>query len=102
MPVTDDPLQVPFTELRRSLDMVLNHIEAATNGPAVDLDMDYFWAIPPNGLYDVHNCPADLTIGRLRVLAEHRGLACRSRSRCRISPGWLSDVLRAIGHGVTG
>lgn len=83
--------------------MVLNHIEAATNGPAVDLDKDYFWSIPPNELYDVHNCPADLTIGRLSESWRNiEDLLADPDRVVGYHLVWLSDVLRAIGHGATG
>jgi hypothetical protein len=102
MPMTDDPFHVSFTELRRSLDIVLNHIEAATNDPAIELDKDYFWSIPPNELYDVYNSPADLTIGQLSESWQNiRDLLADPDRVIGYHLVWLADVLRAIGYGAT-
>ncbi|WP_416875712.1 hypothetical protein [Kitasatospora sp. SC0581] len=52
--MADEPLSIPLADLRRSFDLVLRHIEAATPGDTVALDKDYFWSVPPDGLYDVY------------------------------------------------
>ncbi|WP_051407469.1 hypothetical protein [Nocardia sp. CNY236] len=101
--MTDDPFHVPIAELRRLLDIVLSHIEAATNSPAVDLEKDYFWSIPPDALYDVYKSPADLTIGQLSESWQNaRGLLADPGKVIGYDLVFLSDVLRAIGHGATG
>ncbi|MEV0363432.1 hypothetical protein ACIBEK_21450 [Nocardia fusca] len=99
----DHPFRVPFAELRRSLDIVLSHIETFTNSPAFDLEKDdfwdYFWSIPADSLYDVDNSPADLTIGQLSESWQNvRDLLAEPDDVIGYHLVWLSDVLRAIGH----
>jgi hypothetical protein len=82
---------------------VLNHIEAATNSSAVDLGEDYFWSILPAALYDVYDSPADLTIGHLSESWQNtRDMLADPDHVIGYHLVWLSDVLRAIGHGAVG
>ncbi|MFE4977226.1 hypothetical protein ACFRAR_34610 [Kitasatospora sp. NPDC056651] len=97
--MTDEPLSVPLAELRRSFDVLLRHVEAATAGGAVALDKDYFWSVPPDEQYDVTRRPDDLTIGQLSESWQHlRDLLADEDRVLGYHLVWLADVLRAIGQ----
>lgn len=99
VPMSGEPLQVSLVELRRSVDVLLSHVEAATAGDAVVLDRDYFWSVPPDEAYDVTREPDSLTIGQLseswRHLQDLLGSQDRAVGHHLV---WLADVLKAIGR----
>ncbi|MFE7636808.1 MULTISPECIES: hypothetical protein [unclassified Kitasatospora] len=99
--MADEPLSIPLADLRRSFDLVLRHIEAATPGDTVALDKDYFWSVPPDGLYDVYRAPDELTIGQLSESWQHlTGLLAEPDRAVGYHLVWLADVLRAIGQDI--
>ncbi|MFJ1753285.1 hypothetical protein [Kitasatospora sp. NPDC088134] len=99
--MSGEPLHVSLVELRRSFDLLLSHVEAATGGDFVALDKDYFWSVPSSELYDVAQEPSDLTIGQLSESWQHLTNVVADRDR---AVGhhlvWLADVLRAIGQSL--
>ncbi|MFI9535689.1 hypothetical protein ACIG56_20865 [Nocardia fusca] len=99
--VTDDPMHVSLPELRRSFDVIFDHLEAVTKSDSVVLDKDYFWSISPDERYDVYNTPADLTIGQLSESWQHlRDLLADPDQALSYHLVWLADVLRAIGDDI--
>jgi hypothetical protein len=101
--MTGEPLSVSVTELRRSVDVLLGHIEAQVGDGPVVLDTDYFWAVPAAELYDVAEAPGNLTIGQLSESWQHvRDLLADQSHAVGYHLVWLADVLRAIGHGLPG
>ncbi|MEV0298358.1 hypothetical protein [Nocardia sp. NPDC050710] len=99
--MTEWQLHVSLTELRRSVDLLLDHLEAATDGDTVRLDQDYFWSIPQDALYDIYRTPANLTIGQLSWSWEHlTDLLADPDQAVGHHLVWLADLLRAIGHKV--
>ncbi|MGW5919180.1 hypothetical protein ACWFPY_09300 [Nocardia fluminea] len=96
--MTEWQLHVPLAELRRSVDLLMDHVEAATDGDTIRLDQDYFWSIPQDALYDVDHTPADLTLGQLSWSWEHlTDLLADPDRAIGYHLVWLSEVLRAIG-----
>lgn len=101
MLMTEWQLHVSLTELRRSIDLLMEHVEAATDGDTLHLDQDYFWSIPQDELYDVSNTPADLTLGQLSCSWEHLTDLLSDPDRAiGYHLVWLSEVLRAIGYKI--
>ncbi|PKV97999.1 hypothetical protein ATK86_0004 [Nocardia fluminea] len=99
--MTEWQLHVPLAELRRSIDLLMDHVEAATDGGTIRLDEDYFWSIPKDALYDVNHTPADLTLGQLSWSWEHlTDLLADPDRAIGYHLVWLSEVLRAIGQKV--
>ncbi|WP_157555319.1 hypothetical protein [Nocardia crassostreae] len=97
--MTEWQLQVPLAELRRSLEWLMDYVEAATAGDTVHLDQDYFWSVPPDELYDVDRAPVNLTIGQLSWSWQHvRDLLADPDRAVGHHLIWLSEVLRAVGH----
>ncbi|MFE4517883.1 hypothetical protein ACFRMQ_27255 [Kitasatospora sp. NPDC056783] len=97
--MTDEPLSVSPAELRRSFDVLMCRVEAATAGGAVTLDKDYFWSVPPDERYDVTRKPGELTIGQLSESCRHlRDLLADEDRALGYHLVWLADVLRAIGQ----
>ncbi|MFF0531144.1 hypothetical protein ACFYT3_22495 [Nocardia amikacinitolerans] len=92
-------LHVSLTELRKSIDLLMDHLDSAADGDTLHLDQDYFWSIPQDELYDVNRTPADLTVGQLSWSWEQLTALLADPDR---AVGhhlvWLSEVLRAIGQ----
>jgi hypothetical protein len=94
-----EPTRVSLAELRRLVDVLLSHVEAAVAGDAVELGKDYFWSIPADELYDVYKQPDALTIGQLSESWQFlRDLLADENRVLAYHLVWLADVLRAIGH----
>lgn len=93
-----EPLQINTAELRRAFEVVLSHIESKT-GPSILLDVDHFWSVSGNDLFDVYRSP-ELTIGQIveswdNLARERSG---DSESALAYDFVWLAEVLKAIGH----
>ncbi|MFD6356871.1 hypothetical protein [Nocardia tengchongensis] len=97
--MTEWQLHVPLAELRRSFNLLLDHVEAATEGDVVRLDEDYFWSIPQDELYDVNSVPSNLTVGQLSWSWQHlTDLLADPDQAIGYHLVWLAEVLRAIGQ----
>ncbi|GEM32982.1 hypothetical protein NN3_39890 [Nocardia neocaledoniensis NBRC 108232] len=44
--MTDWQLRIPLSELRKSMELLMDYVEAATCGETLHLDNEYFWSIP--------------------------------------------------------
>jgi hypothetical protein len=94
----DESLLVSVAELRRSVDVLLSHVEA-TAGDTIALNWDYFWSVPPGTLYDVAGEPSELTVGQLSESLQHLRELVQDEDRAlSYHLVWLADVLRALGH----
>jgi hypothetical protein len=93
-------LTVPIDELRLVCSRLLDHL-ASAEGNEVQLEKDFFWAIPPEQLYNVDASPQDLTIGQLseswKNLTNILGDDSPTNAFALV---WLADVLRAIGQEI--
>lgn len=99
--MTEWQLHVSLTELRRTIDLLMDHVAAAADGDTVDLDQDYFWSIGEDELYEVYNTPSDLTLGQLSWSWGHlTDLLSDPDGAIGYHLVWLSEVLRAIGHKI--
>ncbi|WP_405492215.1 hypothetical protein [Nocardia sp. NBC_00511] len=97
--MTEGQLHVSLAELRRSFNLLLDHLEAATDGGIIHLDQDYFWSIPQDELYDVTTVPSNLTVGQLSWSWEHlTDLLAEPDRAIGHHLVWLAEVLRAVGQ----
>ncbi|MFK0289858.1 hypothetical protein ACIQU6_05115 [Streptomyces sp. NPDC090442] len=91
------PVRIPFDQLRTALDVALQHAEAR-HGKTATLELDYYWDISREDLYDPMKDP-EPGLGQLVDTWEWT-------SRLPDEPDdvighhlvWLGDILRAIGH----
>ena len=96
----EDRLTVSIEELRQVCQALLDHV-AAIEGTEIQLDQDFFWAIPPSELYNVYSPPQALTVGQLsESWANLQALVQDDESVNAYSLVWLADILRAIGYVV--
>ncbi|MET8331424.1 hypothetical protein [Streptomyces sp. NPDC005181] len=96
------PLQIPLDQLRHAFELVLRHVEASA-GSTVTLEHDYFWSVPGDELYEVHNEPRAITIGQLSESWQHlEGLLADEDRVVSHHLVWLADVIRAIGQDTVG
>ncbi|MCP9621934.1 hypothetical protein FOH10_31265 [Nocardia otitidiscaviarum] len=97
--MTEWHLDVSLTELRRSFNLLLDHVEATTGGDIVRLDEDYFWSIPQDELYVVDRVPPNLTMGQLSWSWQHlTDLLADPDQAIGYHLVWLAEVLRAVGQ----
>jgi hypothetical protein len=95
-------MTIRIDELRTMVTTLLDRLEEV-HGDAIDLDVDYFWNIPPAALYDPYSEPAELTTGQLSetwhnlesVLTNADGVVLHDLV-------WVSDILRALGLRLLG
>lgn len=100
--MTEWQLPVSVRELRRSVDLLMDHIEAASSDGVIRLDQDYFWSIPKEELYDPLRPPEDLTLGQLSWSWEHlTDLLEDPEHVIGYHLVWLSEVLRVIGQEIS-
>jgi hypothetical protein len=96
--MTDHPTRFTIQELREVFDVLVRHIEEQ-HGSTIELDVDYFWSIPPAELYDNYDKPSELTVGQLtESLANIRSVAANPDNAISYALVWLGDILRATGH----
>ncbi|MFE4461918.1 hypothetical protein ACFROC_31590 [Nocardia tengchongensis] len=99
MLMTEWHLDVSLAELRRSFNLLLDHVEATTEGDIIRLDEDYFWSIPQDELYAVDSVPSNLTMGQLSWSWQHlTDLLADPDQAIGYHLVWLAEVLRAIGQ----
>lgn len=92
-----EQIQVSVADIRIIALRVLASLEDAEI-EKVSLDMDYFWAIPPNETYDMGSPPTTFTVGQV---TESLGwLEDVKIPLPTYSLIWLSDVLKAAGHSL--
>ncbi|MFC4373418.1 hypothetical protein ACFO5K_04840 [Nocardia halotolerans] len=97
--MTDQPLRIPLTELRRSIDLLMDHLEATADGGTIQVHRDYFWSISQEEMYDLTQTPVDLTLGQLSWSWAHlMDLRADPDRAIGYHLVWLSEVLRAVGQ----
>ncbi|NEE04784.1 hypothetical protein G1H10_31945 [Phytoactinopolyspora halotolerans] len=93
-----DRSHVSIETLEKAFELLITHVRE-TKGSSLLLEKDYYWAIPPEQLYDVYHQPSRLTIGQLSECLDHLQ-AMIDAPTGTVSYGlvWLGDLLRATGH----
>jgi hypothetical protein len=93
-------LTVSLDDVRLVLSRVLDQL-VDTEGGEIQLENDYFWAIPSEQLYNVYASPKDLTIGQLSESWRNlQGILDEGAPPNAYALVWLGDVLRAIGQAI--
>ena len=96
--MTDHSTSFTTQELREVFDVLMRHVEER-HGSTIEVDVDYFWSIPPDAIYDVYDQPTELTIGQLTESLDNiRSVAADPEQAISYALVWLGDVLRATGH----
>lgn len=94
-------MQVELDEIRKSLSILIAHVELRT-GPTLELDKDFYWHLPSPELYNTYEKPSDLTIGQISEnITEIREIVSGERPPLSYGLVWLAAILRAIGDSVT-
>jgi hypothetical protein len=57
-------VQAQVQEIREALELVMDAIERE-HGPVMDLDQDYYWALPIKAAFDMNDPSPQLTAGQL-------------------------------------
>ena len=94
------PTRISLATLRQSFDVLLRHLEEV-EGPEIDIEVDYFWEISGEQLYDVTRVPSDLTIGQVsESLANLEEIVADPELAISYGLVWLADVTGAVGRSV--
>jgi hypothetical protein len=92
----DLTIQIP--RLRRAFELIADHL-AESEGTALSLGNDYFWAIPADELYNVYSRPTEMSIGQLSESWQHiEDVIDGKTDIVTYHLIWLSDVLRAVAQ----
>ncbi len=95
-------MQITTDELRLLLAKVLDHLDASGNH-VLNVEKDYYWAIPFAQQYDPYNEPTKFTLGQLSDdLAELKRIVDGRSSPIGYALVWLSTIMRAIGQESVG
>jgi len=93
-------VEIPVDTLRRAASILIDRLEAAA-GPAIVLDKDMFWAIPPEHRSNVYAEPVEFTVGQLSDSLENlTRVVDDPDSATTFALAWLADLLRAVGEAV--
>jgi hypothetical protein len=97
-----ESLRVPVDRLRAVFELLVKHI-AEDEGQTIELKRDYFfWAIPPDDLYNPYEKPEELTMGQLASSWEKlEEILKDDEFMMTYHFVWLADILRALGHHQT-
>ncbi|MGI8311985.1 hypothetical protein [Saccharopolyspora hattusasensis] len=98
--MSDDESVVSVEVLRQVLNQALDSLQARA-GETVELDKDFFWAIPPDVAYDVYTQPdpEQLTVGQLSESWNNlAALHARGEQVPPYALVWIADLLKALGQ----
>ncbi|WP_283136991.1 hypothetical protein [Rhizohabitans arisaemae] len=97
-----EPLWISIGELSSIFAQSMDRVQEIF-GDRIDLDVDYFWAVPFDCIFETDERPAELTIGQVSESLEW--LQNLRDDVSRVLPYylvWIADVLRAVGHAAGG
>ena len=93
-------MEIDLAELRKLTDLLLHDLQQQ-GYQTIQIEDDYYWEIPKEGLYDPYTNPKDLTMGQLTHDWERlRRILQGSSEPLAYGLVWLSSLLRAIGQKV--
>ena len=95
-------MKITVRELREISDALLNHIESL-GVREVEVDDDYYWAIPREQLYDASVEAVQPSLGQLTDDWNELQMIRRGeRPPVALALGWLASIMRAVGERVVG
>lgn len=95
-------MKVAVSELQAVSAALLEHLERI-GVDAVEVDVDYYWHVPRDQVYDPSRTSLDPDLGQLSEDWEKLQMIGRGE-RAPVAPAleWLGAVLRAVGERVVG
>lgn len=79
-------------------DQLLSRLEQ-TGVSAIELEKDFYWNVPSEGLYDPYKSPPELTLGQLSDdLRELRSIQSGTTPALPYALVWLASLLRYVGE----
>lgn len=97
-------MKINISELAAIAELLFNHVRDLGNED-VDLDVDYYWWIDKNHVYNAYVEPAatGMTLGQLEFDWDNlKEIAHRESPPVGYSLVWLSTICRAVGEKVMG
>jgi hypothetical protein len=95
---SDATLKIPIAKLREAADKLFTHLEDQGIS-SVELDVDYYWTIPSDQLYDPYQQPTEFGLGQLSDdWSEMEKIINNTREPISYCFVWLATILRAIGE----
>ena len=91
-------------DLRKAASLILNHLDE-TGQSTVEIKDDYYWAIPPEELYNPYSAPAptNFTLGQLSDdWNEIISIIDGQREPVGYSLVWLAAILKRVGELAVG
>ena len=93
-------MEIKMDDLQKICDrLIQNVIEKGIE--SITLDVDYYWNIPQNQLYNPYQQPTDLDIGQLTDdWDELKKILQSQKETLGYHLVWLAAILRAVGEKV--
>jgi hypothetical protein len=93
-------MKIPISELRRINLQLLDHLENCGHS-LIEVDVDFYWTIKKEELYDPYKKPEALGLGQLYDEYEFLKNIIEGKSEpTAYALVWLSAVLRYIGEKI--
>jgi hypothetical protein len=91
-------LEISIDEFRKATEVILCRIEERGHR-TVDIDVDFYWAVPKKHRYDPYKQPSELTMGQLTEdWRELQGISTGTREPAGYALTWLPAVAVALGE----
>jgi hypothetical protein len=93
-------MEIIFDDLQEILNVLLQNIREK-GIESIILDVDYYWNIPQNQVYDPYHKPVELDLGQLSDdWSELKKLLQSQKEPLGYHLVWLAAILRAVGEKI--
>ncbi len=95
-------MNVNVSDLKCAANLLFQHLEA-TGHTQLSFNIDYYWSIPTEHVYNVYEEPHDLTIGQISDdLSELMRIVEGDSEPNVYALAWLASILRAAADTMPG
>lgn len=96
-------MKIDLRVLRRALNECLDHVESLAGSEIEVGDIDFYWNVPREALYEVASLPGELTLGSLEDDWDATvQVANGTNDPIAYHLVWAAALLRAVGDEVAG
>jgi len=94
-------MEINMDDLRQICDRLIQNVKEK-GIDSINLEVDYYWNIPQNQLYNPYQKPVDLDMGQLSDnWTELRKVLQSQKEPLGYHLVWLAAILRALGESIT-
>ena len=91
-------MEIKLSDIKKAIEMLLASLDEEGKD-AIELEVDYFWEIDLNDIYNPYVEPTDLTLGQLSDNWKFLQLLLKGeRGVISYDFNWMAEILRAISY----